>query len=83
VKAVAFEPVPPTVLTETVTGPATFAGVLAVMVVVLTIVTDVAGIPAKATVLAMAKFEPVIVTFVPPVRGPLTGETLVIVGAGM
>src|SRR5881227_378061 len=62
-----------------VTGP---SGVRAVIEVALTTVTSVAGSAPKITVAPLWKFVPVIVTAVPPVVGPLFGETLLIVREG-
>ena len=70
----------PGLVTVTVTAPAVPAGVVAVMVVLLTTTTFVAAALPKVTVAPVAKFVPVIVTAVPPVVGPLFGLTLVTVG---
>jgi hypothetical protein len=67
-------------MTATVTAPAAWAGVVAVMVVLFTTVTPVAAVPPNVTVAPAAKFVPVIVTAVPPAGGPLLGLTLVTVG---
>jgi hypothetical protein len=69
----------PTV-TVTVTAPALPAGVVAVMVVLLTTTTFVAAALPNVTVAPEAKFVPVIVTAVPPEVEPLFGLTLVTVG---
>jgi hypothetical protein len=69
-------------VTVTVTAPAAWEGVVAVIVVLLTTVTPVAGLPPMLTVAPAAKFVPVIVTAVPPVVGPDAGATLLTVGAG-
>ncbi len=45
----------------------------------LAIVTDC---PPMATLVAPARLVPVSVTLVPPVTGPLPGDTLVMVGGG-
>jgi hypothetical protein len=42
-----------------------------------------AAVPPKVTAVTPVKFVPEIVTTVPPVSGPLLGETAPIVGAGM
>jgi hypothetical protein len=69
--------------TTTATEPADErAGVRAVIVVAFTRTTFVALFPPKVTVTPLAKFVPVIVTLVPPLVGPVVGETLKIVGAG-
>jgi hypothetical protein len=67
-------------VTRTSTGPAVPGGVVAVIALLLTTVTFVAGIPAKLTVALGAKFAPVSVTAVPPTVGPLLGETAVTLG---
>jgi hypothetical protein len=69
----------PTV-TVTVTAPPLPAGVVAVMVVLLTTATFVAAALPNVTVAPEAKFVPVIVTAVPPAVEPLFGLTLVTVG---
>jgi hypothetical protein len=73
-------PLCPLTVTVTVTVPALFAGVAAVVVVLFTTVTLVAAVPPNVTVAPEAKFLPVIVTAVPPVVGPLFGDTLLTVG---
>jgi hypothetical protein len=67
-------------VTVTVTAPALPAGVVAVMLVLLTTTTFVAAALPKVTVAPEAKFVPVIATAVPPAVDPLFGETLVTVG---
>jgi len=64
-----------------VTAPALPAGVVAVIVVLFTTVTPVAGVPPNVTVAPATKFVPVIVTAVPPSVVPLFGVTPVTVGA--
>ena len=73
-------PLNPLLVTATVTAPALPAGVVAVIVVALTTTTFVAAVPPKVTVAPDAKLVPVIVTAVPPVIGPLFGDTLLTVG---
>jgi hypothetical protein len=73
-------PLRPLTVTVTVTAPAPPAGVVAVIVVLLTTVTPVAAELPKVTVAPEAKFVPVMVTAVPPATGPLFGLTLVTVG---
>jgi hypothetical protein len=73
-------PLLPLTVTINVTAPALPAGVVAVMVVLFTTATFVAAVPPKVTVAPAAKFVPVIVTAVPPVAGPLIGDTLLTVG---
>ena len=68
-------------VTVTVTAPALPAGVVAVMLVLLT-TTLVAAVPPNVTVAPAAKFVPVIVTAVPPAVDPLLGATLLTVGTG-
>ena len=60
-------------VTSTLTAPAVCAGVVAVIVVGLLTVTFVAAVPPKLTVAPVEKFDPLIVTAVPPVVGPLSG----------
>ena len=71
----------PRLVTVTVTAPTLPAGVVAVIVVPLTTTTFVAAVPPNVTVAPVAKFDPVIVTEVPPDVDPVFGETLVTVGA--
>jgi hypothetical protein len=68
--------------TDTDTLPTVCAGVLAVIVVLLTTVTPLAAPPPIVTVAPVAKPVPVIVTAVPPVIGPDVGDTPVTVGGG-
>jgi hypothetical protein len=70
-------------VTVTVTAPALPAGVVAVILVLLTTTTFVAAALPKVTVAPEAKFVPVIVTAVPPNVVPLFGLTLVTVGAAI
>ena len=70
-------------VTVTVTAPAGFAGVTAVMVVEFTTTTPVAATPPKVTVAPLTKPVPVMVTLVPPPVVPEGGLTFVIVGAGV
>src|SRR3989442_11244625 len=69
-------------VTVTLTAPAACAGVVAVIVVLLTTLTPVAALPPTLTVTPATKFAPVIVTAVPPAVGPEDGATLLTVGAG-
>ena len=80
VKPLARLPLCPLLVTVTVTAPALPAGVVAVMLVLLTTVTFVAAAVPKVTVAPAAKFVPVMVTPVPPAVEPLFGLTLVTVG---
>src|SRR5204863_527820 len=56
-------------------------GVVAVICVPLTTTTLVAAAAPNVTVAPAAKFDPVIVTAVPPAVDPLFGATLLTVGA--
>ena len=71
---------PPTVVTVTSIVPAMCTGEVAVIVVMLTTVTDVAAVAPKLTPVAPVRFVPVIVTEVPPAVGPAFGLTDVTVG---
>ena len=70
------------VVTVTLTAPAACAGVVAVIVVLLTKVTPVAADASNFTVAPAAKFVPVIVTDVPPAVDPELGLTPVTLGVG-
>jgi hypothetical protein len=76
-------PLCPLTVTVTVTAPAAFAGVVAVIWVPLTTTTLLAAAVPNVTVAPAAKFVPVIVTFVPPTTGPLFGDTPLTVGIPM
>jgi hypothetical protein len=76
-------PLLPLTVTVTVTAPVLPAGVVAVMVVLFTTATLVAAVLPNVTVAPAAKLVPVIVTAVPPVVGPLFGDTPVTVGAAI
>jgi hypothetical protein len=71
---------PPGLVTVTATGPAVPAGVVAVICAPLTTTTLVAAFVPNVTVAPAKNLVPVIVTAVPPVVGPLFGETLLTVG---
>ena len=73
--------VPKPVVTLTVCAPAAPEGVTAVIEVAV-LPDTVAGAPPTVTV-ALVKFVPVIVIVVPPVAGPVEGETDAIVGTGI
>ena len=73
--------VPKPVVTLTVCAPAVPEGVTAVIEVAV-LPDTVAGAPPTVTV-APVKFVPVIVIVVPPVAGPVEGETDAIVGTGI
>lgn len=67
-------------VTTTFTVPGPRAGVLAVSEVELPKTTLAAGTPPSVTVAPFTKPEPVMVTVVPPVTGPVVGEIAVTVG---
>ena len=71
---------PPADVTSTGTGPIGPGGVTAVIVLALTTTTFVAAAPLNVTLAGATKFEPMIVTAVPPVIGPLSGVMLLIDG---
>jgi hypothetical protein len=68
------------VVTTTVTAPAAWAGVVAVIVLSLTTVIPVAAMPSNVTPVVLVRFVPVIVTNVPPNIEPETGMIPVNVG---
>ena len=59
------------------------AGDVAVILVLLLTVTEVAALLPKRTAVAPVKLRPVIVTVVPPNGEPLLGEIAVIAGCGI
>ena len=73
--------IPNAVVTVTVCAPAVPEGVTAVIEVAV-FADTVAGAPPTVTV-ALVKFVPAIVIVVPPVAGPVEGETDAIVGTGI
>jgi hypothetical protein len=73
-------PLCPLTVTVTVTAPALPAGVVAVMLALLTTTTLVAAVAPNVTVAPVAKFVPVIVTAVPPAVEPVFGDTPLTVG---
>ena len=75
--------VPYIVVTIMPTSPALRAGVLQVIVVLFTIVREVAAKPSNVTDVASVKDVPVIVTLVPPAVLPVNGKMLVITGGGI
>jgi hypothetical protein len=82
VKAVDFDAMPPTVVTETATAPAKPEGVLAVILVPpVETTTVVASCEPNVTAVAAVKWVPKIVTDVPLLVGPAEGLTRVTVGA--
>ena len=73
-------PLWPLTVTFTVTAPAAFAGVVAMIVVLFVTDTFVAAATPNITVAPAPKFVPVIVTALPPAVGPALGDTLLTVG---
>ena len=72
---------PPPVVTIMSTAPAVArAGVIQVIVVLSTMLREVAAVPSNVTDVAPVKFVPVIVILVPPSVLPYDGEILVIAG---
>jgi len=69
-------------VTTTFTVPATWAGVVAVMEVLLTTLMLLAAVPPKVTVAPVAKLLPLMLTAVPPFTVPEVGEIELTVGAG-
>jgi hypothetical protein len=72
---------PSTVVTMMSTRPAVWAGEVAEIRLGGVTTMDAAATPPKETVLPAVKFVPEMTTLVPPVVGPLFGETPVTVGA--
>ena len=70
-------------VTITFTAPAACAGVVAVIVVLFTTVTPVAGVPPTLTVAPAKNPVPVIVTAVPPAAVPEFGAMEATVGEGV
>jgi len=74
--------VPPAVVTVTFTIPAVPAGLVATMVLPVSLMMVAAVVPKATTaVLVVPRFAPVIVTSVEPVTGPDVGLTPVTLGA--
>ena len=71
---------PPPVVTIMPTVPALSAGVIQVIVVLFTMLREVAANPPNVTKVAPVKFVPVIVTFFPPSVLPDDDEMLLITG---
>ena len=71
---------PPPVVTITSTAPVVRTGVIQVIVVLFTMLRDVAAIPSNVSDVAPVKFMPVSVTLVPPAMPPDDGEMLLITG---
>ena len=75
---------PPPVVTIMPTAPAVVrAGVIQVIVVLFTMLREVADNPLNVTKVAPVKDVPVIVTLVPPAVLPVNGEILVITGGAI
>jgi hypothetical protein len=70
-------------VTTTLTAPAAWAGVVAVIEVLFTTVTPVADVPPSFTVAPAKNPVPVMVTAVAPLVGPVLGVIEVTVGAGL
>ena len=71
---------PPPVVTIIPTAPALLAGVIHVIVVLFTMLREVADNPPNVTDVAPVRFVPVIVTLVPPSVLPDDGEIPIIFG---
>jgi len=71
---------PPPVVTIIPTAPVVHAGVIQVIVVLFTMLREVAANPPNVTKVAPVKFVPLIVTFVPPSVLPDDDEMLLITG---
>jgi len=67
----------------TLTAPAAWTGVVAVIDVLFTMVTPVAAVPPKLSVTPARKPVPVMVTVVPPLVVPELGVIKVTVGVGL
>jgi hypothetical protein len=74
-------PVPPGVVTTRLTAPAFPAGETAVISEAFTTVNAAALVPPKETAVAPSRLDPVIVTEVPPARGPAEGVAELMDGA--
>ena len=72
--------VPYSVLTTMPAAPVVRTGVIQVIVVLFTMLREVAGIPLNVTKVASVKDVPVIVTVVPPMVLPVNGKMLLITG---
>ena len=72
--------VPPGVVTDTDAAPAPAGEVTVIDVAELAV--TVPGLPLKATRVAFERFDPLMVTVVPPAAGPMVGLIEVITGAG-
>ena len=74
---------PRPVVTITLRVPALCAGVIQVIVVLFTMLREVAAIPPNVTDVAPVKDVPVIVTLVPPAVLPVNVEMLLITGGAI
>ena len=72
---------PSIVVTKTLAGPKTPAGMVAVIFCPLTTAKVVAAMPPMVTPVTLIKSRPAMVMVVPPPVGPAAGEILVITGA--
>ncbi len=70
------------VMTATLTAPLLPEGVVQVAVIELVTLNDVHGEPSMVMPVAPVKLDPMRVMFVPPVGGPLSGDTAEIAGGG-
>ena len=71
---------PPVVTIMPTAPPLSTSGVIQVIVVLFTMLREVADNPPNVTKVAPVKFLPVIVTLVPPAMPPDDGEILLITG---
>lgn len=83
VKAFVFVAEPVAVVTTTLTSPAAWAGVTAVILVGLVTDRPVAAVPPTVTLETFTKLVPVMVIVVPPEINPEAGATVETVGAGV
>ena len=75
---------PPSVVTIMPTAPSlSTAGVIQVIVVLFTMLREIAAKPSNVTKVAPVKFVPVIVTLVPPAVLPVNCEMPVIFGGAI
>lgn len=70
-------------VTTTLTAPAAWAALVAVIEVLLTTFTPVAAVPPRLTVAPDRKPVPVMVRLAPPAAGPEVGAIDVSFGAGL
>jgi hypothetical protein len=74
--------VPLGVVTATLTAPLLPEGVVQVAVIALVTLNDAHGEPPMVMPVAPVKLDPMMVMSVPPVGGPLSGDTAEIAGGG-